>query len=190
MHESWKEAFETLFEQEVDRVKSVNKGLKIELKLLRSQYDKEITSPSDLSTTCSDRSVKEYLCRLEDVNKLSSEMVNNLQKQLDFKTKELEDLKNKIQQAEQQSRFYKRAIEEVDKSIPYHGDRNLSSIISDRSLESSIVSYSIPSPPPIEVPSMDELLTSTYFSNDDSNFATTTNSISSIGLQFQPDFIR
>lgn len=195
MEQAWKSAFKPLLAKELERIRTIREEQKLKLNLIKSLHDDE-TNPSDeikFNRAFCDRNARDYLKQLEESNKISDDVMTRLRRELDSKTRELAKLKEKFLKTERQSRLYQEACEETRRQLSLLEYCDSSPELSP---ESSIASHRIPSPPPVEVPTVeeilcqsDEMLNINHYANSFTKFAALDDKID-FQRQSQPAFIR
>lgn len=158
----WEEIFDSLYIKEVDRVKATREEGKLKIGLFKELLDKDKHDCDKIENdqSITGRAARQYIHKLEEIDKMSNEILNRLKEELEHKTRELENLKQKFYESERQCQFYQKAREDAERRVFCLQAEVIPSYCTNVSPASSITSYRIPSPPPVEIPSVHEILTS------------------------------
>lgn len=153
------------------------KEIEHKLRCMKERYEEELSSFNEtkIEQLCRKAGVDEYLSGLKRKNEITEQTIVNLQKDLESKRKEVEIWKDKYKEAEDQYNKYFEAYKDItakrdqmeyqrraamDREKRLGPKMNLSSA-------SSLVDASVPPPPPIDVPPVDQILREAINDNSD-----------------------
>lgn len=148
------------------------KEVEIKLKLLKRRYDEELTTFNEtkIEHLFKNSGAKEFLDRLKERNRIKDDIISDLKSELDSKRRELTMWESKFREAEKQSMVYwqawkdtqvKMAELEAEKEATHERDRRMAKQAMNFSPGSSLVDDQVPPPPPVSIPTIDELLQAT-----------------------------
>lgn len=149
------------------------KEVEIKLKLLKQRYDEELSTFNNtrIEHLLKNSGAKEYVDRLKEKNKINDELINDLKSELESKNREISTWETRFREAEKQSQVYwdawrdiqvKTAELEAEKLANQERSRRVAKQSSmNFSPGSSMIDDHVPPPPPVSIPSIDELLQAT-----------------------------
>ena len=155
---------------ELENLRLAKRQAEIKLQLMKKRYEEELSSFKDVRVEhiFKNSGAKEYLDRLKDITKAKEDIIKNLEEELNFKKKEIEDLQEKYADAEKQRNDYLHAWKDVqfkkeqlenEKRANQQRERRLLTQSMNLSPSSSLVENNqVPPPPPVDVPTVEEIL--------------------------------
>lgn len=144
-------------------ISSAIKEYEIKLKLLTKKYEEELSSCNDIrvKNILKNSGFQEYADRMKQKNKVKKDIIENLKRELERAQNEVSIWKNKFQEAEKQCNVYYQAWKDtqvkkvqLDAELKLMANSHQSINLSSR----SPFDDSVPPPPPIDIPSLDEIL--------------------------------
>lgn len=152
---------------ELESLRAAKRQMEIKLQLLKKRYEEELTTFNEarVENIFKNSGAREYLERLKDQTKIKDGIIKNLKEDLEFRTKEIAELHARCKEAEKQSQEYLKAWREAQmaraeaEKMTNLRERSQAKSINMSSASSFIEHSSVPPPPPVEAPSIEELLT-------------------------------
>ena len=155
--------------EELAKLRVSHKEIEIRLKLMKSKYEEELSSFNELRIEhiFKNCGAKEYVERLRQSNKLKEDMISSLKSELELKKMEISTWKSKFEDAEKQCNVYWQAWKdtqvrreqlEAEKRAMQERDRLAFDQSAGMSSSHSLIDAQVPSPPPINIPSVEEIL--------------------------------
>lgn len=152
---------------QIEELRIAKKEMEIKLQLLKKRYEEELSSFEQIRVEhiFKNSGAKEYLERLKDRNKLKDDIIKSLKEELEYKNKEVADLQERCLELERTSIGYQQAWKEAQlkkeqlEAEKANQERERRQYNKNLSSASSLVDQvGIPPPPPIEIPSIAELM--------------------------------
>lgn len=156
-------------EAENEELKKQKQQVEIKLKLMKELYEKEVSSFNEtrVDRIFENSGAMEYIERLKDRNKTKADAIKNLEKELEYKNKEIAVLKDKCREFQKRGSNYLRELKDVQgrkdpldvmDEILHRGPTSIdSNPYNNFSLNSTVPAPPPPPPQAIEVP-LDEIL--------------------------------
>lgn len=159
---------------EIKELQESKKGLDFKLQLLRKRYNDELNANNDIKidNIFKNSGAKEYLDKLKSSDKIKSDMISSLKHELETTKKELAMVKTKCYKAEEQCEYHKQQWRDVqakkwnleaEKTASQNRERQIIEQSINRSYASSYIESNHQPPPPVSIPTIEEILRS----NDD-----------------------
>lgn len=159
-------------ELEVARV--AQRSAEIKLQLMRQKHEEELSLVNDINVEhlSKNRGVQEFMDRLTERKKVNDDLVKRLRQELEYRNKEIDDLRDRYRSVEKLSQEYLKAWKDAQRQTrrsleANHYLSNQRSMNERSSNQRSILNISptplfdennhIPPPPPMEEPSLDEI---------------------------------
>lgn len=157
------------YENELAEVRARKNEVEIKLNLMKRRYEDELSSCSEarVEHIFKNSGAKEYFDKVKEVDRVKNDTIHTLKTDIATKKKELAALRSKYHEIEDKCQTYwqswkdaqlKKEQLEAERKAQQEQDLRLRSQPLNMSSASSYIDNQVPPPPPIDVPTVEEIL--------------------------------